>query len=174
MILEIWCLRSGNGGVFVVVRGGESIMEMDGMWSRYSVRTLGIRSYGDGGDMVMSGRLKGYTDILSFMNSTKSIVHDSSSLNHQDVEPSNVQSSSHPLSIPSSPDTNQQVSTTKIPNAGMRFDFEEELQLYFQEYAYQVGFGVRRKSVRTERDKKYYAFACSKQGVHVPKSGSTK
>ncbi|GKC09425.1 protein FAR1-related sequence 6, partial [Tanacetum coccineum] len=114
------------------------------------------------------------TDILSFMDSTKNIVDDSSSLNHQHVEPSNVQSSSHPLSIPSSPDTNQQVSTTKIPNVGMRFDFEEELQLYFQEYAYQVGFGVRRKSVRTERDKKYYALACSKRGVHVPKSGSTR
>ncbi|GKA00307.1 protein FAR1-related sequence 6, partial [Tanacetum coccineum] len=114
------------------------------------------------------------TDILSFMDSTKNIVHDNSNLNHQHVEPSNVQSSSHPLSIPSSPDKTQQVSTTKIPNAGMKFDSEEELQLYFQEYAYQVGFGFRRTSVRTKGDKKYYGLACSKRGVHVPKSGSAR
>nr|GEX21320.1 phosphatidylinositol/phosphatidylcholine transfer protein SFH6-like isoform X2 [Tanacetum cinerariifolium] len=74
------------------------------------------------------------------------MVHDNSTLNHQHVEPSNVQSSSHPHSIPYSPDKTQQVSTTKIPNAGMKFDSEEELQLYFQEYAYQVGFGVGRTS----------------------------
>ncbi|GKE01208.1 protein FAR1-related sequence 6, partial [Tanacetum coccineum] len=39
---------------------------------------------------------------------------------------------------------------------------------------HQVGFGVRRTSVRTEGDKKYYSLACSKRGVHVPKSGCTR
>ncbi|GKA34494.1 hypothetical protein Tco_0720923 [Tanacetum coccineum] len=39
MILEKWCLGSGNGGVFVVVCGGES-----------------------SGDMVVSGGLKGCLD----------------------------------------------------------------------------------------------------------------
>nr|GEW14490.1 hypothetical protein [Tanacetum cinerariifolium] len=66
------------------------------------------------------------------------------------MHPLSVPSSPHHLSVPSSPDTTQQVSTTNSPNAGMKFDTEEELQLYFQEYAYQVGFGVRRTSVRIE------------------------
>nr|GEU89642.1 protein FAR1-related sequence 6 [Tanacetum cinerariifolium] len=131
------------------------------------------------------------SDILSFMDITN-IAHDSSSLNTQHLEPSNVRSSLHPLSVPSSPhpfsvpssphhlsvpsspDTTQQVCTTNIPNLGMKFETEEELQLYFQEYAYQVGFEIRRTSVRTEGDKKYYGLACSKRGVHKPKSQSSR
>ena len=110
------------------------------------------------------------SDILSFMDSTN-IARDSSILDPQLVEPSNAQSSQHPpISIPSSPDTTQQGSTTKIPKAGQKFDSEEELRLYFQEYAYKVGFGFRKISVSKKGSKRYYSLACSKRGVNKSKS----
>ncbi|GJT99086.1 hypothetical protein Tco_1094604 [Tanacetum coccineum] len=40
----------------------DHILEMDGMWSRYGVRTLRIRGYGGGGDMVVNDRSKGCLD----------------------------------------------------------------------------------------------------------------
>ncbi|GKB33173.1 hypothetical protein Tco_0872574 [Tanacetum coccineum] len=38
------------------------VLEMDGMWSRYGVRTLGIRGYGGGGDMVVCHGSNGCLD----------------------------------------------------------------------------------------------------------------
>ncbi|GJV56057.1 hypothetical protein Tco_1457062 [Tanacetum coccineum] len=35
---------------------------MDGMWSRYGVKTLGIRGYGGGGDMVVNDESNGCLD----------------------------------------------------------------------------------------------------------------
>ncbi|GJS04044.1 retrovirus-related pol polyprotein from transposon TNT 1-94 [Tanacetum coccineum] len=38
------------------------VLKMDGMWSTYDVRTLGIHGYGGGGDMVVHHGLKGCLD----------------------------------------------------------------------------------------------------------------
>ncbi|XP_071738663.1 protein FAR1-RELATED SEQUENCE 6-like [Rutidosis leptorrhynchoides] len=61
-----------------------------------------------------------------------------------------------------------------IPNVGMKFDSEDEIYSYYNNYAYQMGQGVRILSTRTKGDKKYYALRCHKGGVYEPKSESNK
>ncbi|GJZ52754.1 FAR-RED impaired response 1-like protein, partial [Tanacetum coccineum] len=61
-----------------------------------------------------------------------------------------------------------------IPTAGMKFDTEDKLYDYFRAYAYKVGFGVRRSSVRNEGDRRYYAIACDKGGVHKSTNPQSK
>ena len=51
-----------------------------------------------------------------------------------------------------------------IPKVGTVFDSEDELYDFFQKYAYQIGFGICKMSIRTKGEgaTRYYSLACAK------------
>ncbi|KAL4592423.1 hypothetical protein LXL04_005417 [Taraxacum kok-saghyz] len=59
-----------------------------------------------------------------------------------------------------------------MPKVGMMFDSEYELYEYFKTYAYQIGFGIRKSSTRTNNYSAttYYSLGCARGGVYVPKT----
>ena len=86
-------------------------------------------------------------------------IHESTSLNPQDEEIFQ----------------NQNVSDIfqETPNAGMKFNSEEELYDFYKKYAFETGYWTRKSSVRKEGDKTYYALGCSKGGSYVRKTQSS-
>ncbi|GJW15069.1 zinc knuckle CX2CX4HX4C containing protein [Tanacetum coccineum] len=70
MVMEIWCLGSGNGGVSVVVRGGESGGDMVSVGAEYVLATLNSRELqkmteakGDGGEGLYVRGISGQRDM---------------------------------------------------------------------------------------------------------------
>lgn len=59
-----------------------------------------------------------------------------------------------------------------IPKVGLMFDSEDELYDYFQKYAYNIGFGIRKASTRSKGEgaTTYYSLGCAKGGAYVPKT----
>lgn len=61
------------------------------------------------------------------------------------------------------------------PRAGMQFSSEEEVRSYFQKYAYDKGFGIKKVSAKSSSDghSKYYSLACARGGKRVSASMNT-
>ena len=110
-------------------------------------------------------------DPLMCSESTKSI-QESMSLNAQDVETYHIQNDEDTSQL--IPEDVGPSDTQQVPTIGMKFDTEGKLEDYFRAYAYKVGFGIRKTSVRNEDDRTYYALACDKGGVHNSKPGATR
>ncbi|CAL0318236.1 unnamed protein product [Lupinus luteus] len=62
----------------------------------------------------------------------------------------------------------------QIQQAGMILDSKEKLHTFYNTYAYEVGFGVRKVSTKTKGEVKYYTLACSRGDKYVCKANSSK
>ncbi|KAF1868225.1 hypothetical protein Lal_00018745 [Lupinus albus] len=56
----------------------------------------------------------------------------------------------------------------------MILDSEEKLHTFYNNYAYEFGFGVRKISTKTKGEVKYYTLACSRGSKYVCKANSSK
>ncbi|XP_071734144.1 protein FAR1-RELATED SEQUENCE 8-like [Rutidosis leptorrhynchoides] len=75
-----------------------------------------------------------------------------------------------------SPQNNEDVQKCHVvvPTIGMKFESEDEIYSFYNNYAYQMGFGVRISSKRKKPHKTYYALGCHKGGVYESKAEPSK
>ncbi|XP_071728062.1 protein FAR-RED IMPAIRED RESPONSE 1-like [Rutidosis leptorrhynchoides] len=75
-----------------------------------------------------------------------------------------------------SPQNNEDVQKCHVvvPTIGMKFESEDEIYSFYNNYAYQMGFGVRISSKRKRPHKTYYALGCHKGGVYESKAEPSK
>ncbi|GJY35434.1 FAR1-related sequence 6-like protein, partial [Tanacetum coccineum] len=111
------------------------------------------------------------SDPLMCSESTKTI-QENTSLNGHDDETHHIQNDADTIQL--IPEDVGPSHTQQVPTVGMKFDTEANLADFFKTYAYKVGFGVRRHSVRNEGDRTYYAIGCDRGGAHKSKPGSIR
>jgi len=61
-----------------------------------------------------------------------------------------------------------------VPVAGLVFSSEESIRDYYQDYAYEVGFGIVKKSVRKENGLEYFSLCCSRYGKYETSSSNPR